>query len=240
MSEAIYRNIGTYLNQDHHSFIKESFKVLANLIEKRAHELPQQVNALDVGCATGALIGYLKQRFPDYSFTGIDNSPELLEVGRAKIGGVPWLLGTALDLPSNMIDHFDLSFLMGVLSIFDEKDAQKALSELIRCTRKGGYIYVFGQFNDHEVDTLIQHRKYKDEEPGPWEKGWNLYSQRTLQNWLKDKVTYCRFIDFNFPFDLEPKEDPVRTWTIKMEGSQRRLTNGLKLLVDLKFLEIKV
>jgi ubiquinone/menaquinone biosynthesis C-methylase UbiE len=240
MSEAIYRNTGVYLNEDHHNFVKENFKVLGDLISNRAKEVPESANVLDVGCATGALIGYLSKRFSNYAFTGVDNVPELLEVARTKIPGSSWYQGNAFNLPSDFAQNFDLSLLIGVLSVFDEKDARNTLLELIRCTRKGGYIYIFSPFNEHDVDILVTHRKYKNDAPSLWEKGWNLYSERTVKSWIKDNVSHCKITPFNMPFDLEPKDDPIRTWTIKTDGSKRRQTNGLKFLVDFSFLEIKV
>lgn len=73
-----------------------------------------------------------------------------------------------------------------------------------------------------------------------WGKAWNIYSYWTVGDWIKGRVKSQRFIDFSMPFDLHPQDNPIRTWTIDMADGNRRLTNGLKLLVDLRFLEIVV
>lgn len=48
------------------------------------------------------------------------------------------------------------------------------------------------------------------------------------------------FILSEFIFDLKPKEDPVRTWTMRTETNERQLTNGLKLLIDHYLLKISL
>ena len=119
-------------------------------------------------------------------------------------------------------------------------EAIKLFNELLRCSKPGGEIIVFSQFNEIDADTQITHRKYnKDGDDNGWEKGWNNYSMKTIEKWLEDKVDSIEFIDFSMPMDIYPKNDLVRSWTIQID-QKRRLTNGLKLLIDLKFLKIIV
>ena len=86
---------------------------------------------------------------------------------------------------------------------------------------------------------LVSHRKYGDRDrPGDWERGWNIYSERTVRGWMRDNTSELRFHPFVPDVDLPPREDPVRTWTFRDEHGQRLLTNGLRLLVGLQFLEM--
>ena len=133
---------------------------------------------------------------------------------------------------------FDVSLFIGTLGIFDEQDAKQAVNELLRCSKPGGRIYMFAQFNDFDADVLITHRKARDGKMGEWEKGWNIYSVKTIRDWLGEREV--NVTDFSMPFDLPRKDDLVRTWTMRDEQGNIHLTNGLKLLVDLKFIEIIV
>jgi hypothetical protein len=102
-------------------------------------------------------------------------------------------------------------------------------------------VYILSQFNEYDVDVHVTHRKYRDDNSiGDWEKGWNIFSKRTVMKWLDRDFSSVNFIDFSMSFDLPAKDDPVRTWTIRDNQERIRLTNGLKLLVDLKFIEILV
>jgi SAM-dependent methyltransferase len=243
-SPARYRGFDTYTTQDHHAFVKENFKRLAEILQDRIRsgELPEYARVLDVGCATGALIAYLATMFPSFSFVGIDISDELIEIAREKVPNATFEVGSGLSLGTSHSRAYDLVLSVGVIGIFDYEEAQESLNKLIDCARPNGLVYVFHQFNEFDVDVQVKHRRC---EFGPardgWGAGWNIYSYRTIGHWLSGgRATAHRFIDFEMPISLQPQENPVRTWTIDMADGRRRLTNGLKLLVDLRFLEIRV
>jgi len=240
---AQYRGFDTYTKTDHHTYVKENFKVLADLIEQRLNVglLGPTSRVIDVGCATGALIGYLGRRFDGFAFTGIDISSELIEIAKKKLPENKFFVSDFNDLQNVTTSPYDLALCIGVLGIFDEKEAKDALDQLIANVRPGGVIYIFSQFNAFDVDVMIKHRRVSPEVKWDnWGIGWNIYSHRTIGEWLQGKVKSHRFIDFSMPFDLQPQENPIRSWTVDMADGTRRLTNGMKLLVDLSFLEITV
>ncbi len=190
---------------------------------------------MDVGCATGALVGYLKGCYPKWKYTGIDISAELLNVAKKKLPSCEWIQGSAINISKEFENSFDLIVCFGVLGIFNESDAIKLFDNLLRCIRPGGQIILFSQFNEMDVDTQISHRKYdKNGHDNGWESGWNNYSVKTITKWLNSRVSKMEFVDFVMPYDIEAKNDLVRSWTVQVD-QQRRLTNGLKLLIDLKF-----
>jgi len=243
LPESSYRGFDTYTRTDHHSYVKENFKALADLLQEQVKQgqLKADSRVLDVGCATGALMGYLATRFADFSFDGIDMSQELIDIAREKMPRVRFETGTVADLPDWCDQPYDVVLLIGVLGIFDEEEAQDALYRLIGSVRQGGVIYVFHQFNEFDIDVMVKHRRVDPENRWDgWGAGWNIYSYRTIGEWLEGHRRSHRFIDFSMPFPLEPQDNPVRTWTIDMADGSRRLTNGLKLMVDLRFLEIIV
>jgi ubiquinone/menaquinone biosynthesis C-methylase UbiE len=236
---AQYKNFDTYISQDHHLNVKESFKKISEIasLNDKGNDTLQ---VLDVGCATGALIGYLKDCNPKWKYTGIDISSKLLDVAREKMPDCKWVEGSGLDISSKFNKKFDLVVCFGVLGIFDEGDAIKLFDNLLKSVKPGGQIILFSQFNEMDVDTQINHRKYnKSGENYGWEKGWNNYSIKTVKGWLYGRVESVEFIDFDMPVDLEPQDDLVRSWTIEI-NNKRQLTNGLKLLIDLKFLKIQL
>lgn len=238
MNKAVYQNHMHYIKEGWNKVPKESFKKLASLIE-RSHP-DEESSVLDVGCAAGELINYLKTRFEKFEFTGIDVAPELIDEARKLIPFAKLVKASALDLPDDMHGSFDIVMATGVLSIFDIDEVPLFFENLIRCTKKCGKVYVFAHFNDHPVDLMITHRKRIDGKMGEWEKGWNIYNKETIEEVLDGCCRAHRFHEFKLPFQLEPKSDPVRTWTIKTEHNPFQLVNGLKLMVDLSFLEIEI
>lgn len=238
-----YRGTDTYTTQDHHGFVKENFKVLGGLLESRLSEgvLTENCKVIDVGCATGALISYLKGRFPGFHFHGVDISDELIEIARQKVPEATFDVGSVFDLPDEGGEKFDVALLIGVLGVFDAAAANQALKKLISSVRQGGVIYIFSQFNEFDLDVMMKYRRVGSQDAWDgWGVGWNNYSYHTVGAWLEGNCQSHRFIDFTMPFPLEPKENPIRSWTVDMPDGTRRLTNGLKLLVDLRFLEISV
>lgn len=242
-SKAQYQGFDTYIKQDHHSYVKENFKVLGDLLAKKmaAGELPESATVLDVGCATGALIGYLSRRFPTCAFEGIDISEELIRMAREKSPGIKFEVGGVDRLSGEGSKKFDVVLCIGVLGIFDEEEAKNAMGLLVDSVRPGGVLYVFSQFNEIDIDVMIRHRRVGPEvQWADWGTGWNNYSYRTVRQWLAGRARSLRFLNFSMPFPLERQDNPVRTWSIEMADGSLKLTNGLKLLVELRFLEVVV
>ena len=243
MTEAKYQGFDTYTKTDYHGNVKENFKVLGDLLSSRFDfDLSlRKLRVLDFGCATGALLGYLHRRFMNLKMTGIDVSEELIKIAREKVPTAEFMVGGVEQFSLLERQKFDVALCFGVLGIFDEDEARGALKHLVRSVRPGGSVFVFSQFNEFDVDVIVRHRlTHPDVKWNEWGRGWNIYSYQTVGNWLNDIDCRYRFIDFQMPFELPPQDNPVRTWTFELPSGAQQLTNGMKLLVDLKFLEISV
>lgn len=237
MDRAQYRNRGHYITDGWARNTKETFRVLGRLIDKAGP--PPHTRVLDVGCATGELIHHLRSVLPGASFTGVDVFADLLEEARRLQPDVEFANASALELPGAMDHSFDVVTAVGVISIFDDAELPVFLDNVLRVARPRGRVFLVGPLNEYGVDCVIRHRKRMRGELGDWETGWNVHSQQTLAELLEGRCRSWWLHDFEVPFDLEPREDPVRTWTIRTESRQRQLTNGLKLLLDLYFVEIE-
>ena len=68
--------------------------IAAELAKEDYHDL------LDCGCGTGPMISLLHGKDPSKHYTGIDLTPRMIEVGRAKgLRGVDWVVGDCENLP---------------------------------------------------------------------------------------------------------------------------------------------
>lgn len=96
-------------------------------------------NVLDVACGTGILAREALDRVATGSVTGFDIGPGMLTVAEEIEPRVTWLEGDATQLPFDD-DHFDAVVSQFGLMFFP--DREKAISEMLRCTKPGRRIAV--------------------------------------------------------------------------------------------------
>ncbi|CAM3025473.1 class I SAM-dependent methyltransferase [Legionella worsleiensis] len=235
---ANYENFQHYITEGWSKNPKEIFKFLEfHLAQEQRHS---NTALLDVGCATGEFLYYLSSRYPEYNFTGIDVFDDLINQCKNLQPEKEFIKASILHLPEQLKGKFDVVTVVGVMSIFDESELSLFFDNLFAACRPGASIYILSPFNEFGVDCEIKHRKRIQEVKGNWEKGWNVFSKETIAELIQDRCNHWSFHPFRIGFDIKPKEDPVRTWTLKTEHNNRQLTNGLKLLVDHYLLKISL
>jgi trans-aconitate methyltransferase len=232
-----YQNFNHYISEGWLQQPKESFKTLAELIRQHVNEPKGQL--LDIGCATGELLGYLVQQFPHLNATGIDVFDALLNAGRDRMPIATFLNASALELPPALHNRFDFVTAVGVMSIFDEVQVETFWRNLLAATKPGGLITVLSPLNEYGVDTITRHRKRNPGSAVEWETGWNVFSTISIEEILSKMGQEVSFERFVFTPVLQQREDPVRTWTLPTATNPHQLTNGLKLLVDHYFMLVK-
>jgi hypothetical protein len=125
----------------------------------------------------------------------------------------------------------------GVHSIFD--DYEVWLDNLIYLINPSGKArcYVFGIFNPEEVDVLVKARR--SGEDGPWQAGWNCFSQKSIRSCVEAHGLGCIFHPFTIEIDLPRRaDDPLRAWTFLLGSGKRAIVNGTQVLHNYSLLEI--
>lgn len=237
MTDAAYRNHRHYIDEGWKPQPKESFKALKGIIED--YKGLSGLNVLDVGCATGEFLGYLSTQTTDSRFAGVDVTSDLLDTGRRLLPDTDFKLASALGLPEEFLGAFDVVCAIGCMSIFDENQIETFWDNMLGAAKPGGLVVVLSPLNEFGVDTMIRHKKRMSGHPPLWETGWNIFSQETIREILEIRGAKLELLRFQIPFDLEPQDDPVRTWTIRTEKRDRQLINGLKLLIDHYFMVVR-
>jgi len=74
---------------------KDDYPYIAGELEKEDY-----TDLLDCGCGTGPMISLLYEKDPSKHYTGIDITPKMIEVAKAKdLPGVDWVVGDCENLP---------------------------------------------------------------------------------------------------------------------------------------------
>ena len=223
-----------YLAEDRKDTPKESFKFLAACAKGFLQSRPQP-RIIDVGCATGDLLYFLANRYPQAQLTGMDVMPELIERARTAVPTASFVEGDIYTGNGVPTETFDAVLMSGVHSIFDRHEPW--LDQLLKLAGERGRVFVFGIFNPENLDVLIKVRASGSQ--GPWQSGWNLVSKDTVGGYLRAKGRTFRFHDWEIPLDLPPHpDDPLRSWTVRLENGRRQIVNGLQLIPTFSVLEI--
>ena len=177
-------------------------------------------NCLDIGCAGGNFIYYLKEKNPQCEFHGIDPILKLITKAKKNVTNCKFYKKSVLKPSSFSPKVYDKIFMVGVHPIFD--DFTKPLKNIISWTKPKGEIYICDMFNPFPVDVFIYYRMSKDIKKNKLESGWNNFSIETFSNYLKKikKVKSFSFTKFDMPFDLKKQKDPARSWTIQEKGKK--------------------
>ncbi len=106
---------------------------------------------LDIGCGDGSVLRQAKERCPGASLYGVDIS-SMMAASAGKSANVS--IGSCLSLPCKN-NSFNILFSGFVLDLFDEKEQQKALSEMSRVLAPGGTLILINNSHGKGIFTLI-------------------------------------------------------------------------------------
>ena len=222
MASRIYERASVYL-EGHRAEPKQIFVEIADRLE--ALNKPK-LRLLDVGCAAGEFPEYAQRRFENAAVTGVDIDQSLIDAARERVPAASFCTADANDLHMFEDGSFDAVTMTGVHSIFD--DFRTSFSECIRVCVASGTVIISGLFNDYPIDMLAYWR-YANNFDGDFSRGYNVFSKESVSTFLSRQVRVesFKFEKFVLPFDLEPQEDRVRSWTEINGDGDRIFRNGL-------------
>ena len=215
---------------------KENFKVVLEKIKSYVdNSESQDKSLLDLGCASGEFIHYVIKNFPQMKCTGLDFNEDLIMLAQnhSSLKEATFRTGDIPNLELNQ--KFDIVSMIGVLTCFD--DFEQILDRMLAHINPGGKIYIVSIFNDDDIDVRLKFRN--NAKSSDWQVGYNLFPLQRLVSYAKERGAMdVTSTEIELPFDLTKKEDPLRSWTTKVEGEGRYSLNGLMLLYKLKCVEI--
>ena len=227
-----------YLSEDRKDKPKEYFKFIISKVNKYLRDY-DQLNILDIGCATGDFLYYLRSCYPNAKLTGIDVIDDLLEHAKANVPNCNFIKGDICKKTTLPKNTYDAVFINGVHSIFD--DIEDWIGNALNLVSRNGKLFVFGIFNKEDVDVLVKVKYSHQTTDEPWQSGWNCFSVKSFEHCLETKgINSFRFHEFVLPIDILKQEDPLRSWTFQYSDQTRGTINGSMILHNFMLLEISI
>ena len=221
-----------YLAEDRRQQPKEYFKFLLQQTVTRLAS--PTVRVLDIGCATGDFLYYVRSLYPKAELTGIDVSPEFTDKAKESVPDASFCVAdiySGTNLPAN---RFDVVFMSGVIYLFPEFEPW--LRNIVSLT--AGSAYIFGVFNPDDLDVRATVQRSTDKTSAT---PWNVISRKSIGAFLDSIGMRYRFIDWEMPIPI-PKshEDPLRSWTIPTADGHLLVVNGMQIIHRFSVLQVDV
>ena len=138
-------------------------------------QLPPAARVLEVGVGTGIHAEYILRAHPDITFYGVDISPDMLNVGAAKLGDkaiLRCMRGEQLEFDSQF---FDAAYISGSLHHFADPSA--GIRELIRVLKINGRFCIMEPNIMFPTNFAAAHLM-------PSEKNQRQMTKRNFSRWL--------------------------------------------------------
>lgn len=236
---AIYRalpELSPYVSQARYSNTKEVHKFYARQISPIASNSDKK-KVIDVGCGNGELIYFLKSTFPNWTYKGIDKTPEFIQCARnfPGLSEVQFEVGNLFELTG----QYDIVLCTGVLQIFSE--FAPPLEKLISLANNDAWIFCDGLFNKWDVEARLQYCDNSNPDAaGLWRTDWNQHSRKLVSQFLRGRIANFRFIDIEMDLDLRPNlETHINQFTFRDSAGHNVITNGTNLLLNKTMLIIQ-
>jgi trans-aconitate 2-methyltransferase len=95
---------------------------------------------MDLGCGPGNSTSILQSLWPDAEITGLDNSPEMIQVARSAMPGIHWMIEDIAEWAAGSKDEYDVVFSNAALQWLD--DHQVVYRRLLEKVAPGGALAV--------------------------------------------------------------------------------------------------
>ncbi len=215
--------------------VKELFKEISALIKTHYGGKTDKLDVLDAGCASGELPYFLKEDLgTSGTVWGFDVAQTLVNNAMERFGdsGIKFFVRDAWEFKLDRT--FDVVTMTSLISYFD--DPYPILRAALTHLKSGGLLIISGIFNPWNIDVRLRYKLESDKE---WDEihAMNQFSVNNLRKFFDDLGFEATFSKQVMPFDMEPKENPIRSWTVNADES-RRMTNGLQLLYDIQILRV--
>ncbi len=223
-----------YLKSNRYKKPKESSKMLLRILKQKKNLKKKQIKILDIGCANGELIYFLKENLDqNIKFYGFDIRQDLINKSKKML---PDVYFKKIDISKKIKfkEKFDIIICAGVICIFDKLD--DFFHNIKKLSKDNTIVYIFDKLNQYDYNVFNKYEDFNLREK-VLQSGWNIWSINYLKKFLKNRKVVAH--KFDIKIDIKKRDhDLMRAWTIKV-NKKRYFTNGLKLLNNQYWLEFR-
>lgn len=101
---------------------------------------------LDVGCGTGKMYDFAKERIKPGKFVFCDNSPEMLQIAQTRFAGAGTLFWEQSVLELDSPPEFDVITAIQVNHYLNEKERKQSIKNCFHALKEGGCFFNFENF----------------------------------------------------------------------------------------------
>ena len=117
-----------YKNEKRFSNPKLSFIELLKILKAKPSD-----SILDIGCANGELLYYLKKKYKENKLSGFELLPSLIKIAKKNLPKTINIHKIDITKKIDIDEKFDIIIISGVISIFDDyKKPMKALLKILK------------------------------------------------------------------------------------------------------------
>jgi len=234
----VFEDTSPYTKNSRYDNPKEIFKGILSELKKNVKK-NDFFSAVDIGCANGEFLYFLKNNFPKAKLNGYDFTQSFIDTGKSFKGleGVNLKKKNLFDIKN---EKFDITFCLGTFQIFHE--IEKPLSKLLDITRDGGLIFIESLFNKHDIDVRLEFSDNTIKEmKGVWRSDFNQHSYSGISKFLKKRVKSFKFDELPMNSEILYNKNTPSTFsfTFKDYKGKNIITNGLNLILNSTLLTIK-
>lgn len=191
MTNSAKKKLGTLLANTGDMCLKRRAKLLISELNPQEND-----KILDAGCGDGYYL-YLLSNLGNFNLIGIDYLKKNIENAKKQVSkkGIKYYVGDILKMPFKK-ESFNKIILSEVLEHVE--DDLKALLELKRVLRKGGYLYITVPHLNYPffwdpINWILQHLFKTHVKAGFWAGVWNMHDRLYSTSELKRVVQKAGF-----------------------------------------------
>jgi SAM-dependent methyltransferase len=206
--------------------LRESDKVLIQLLHEALPPSTSARSLLDVGCSTGNLLIHLGAVRPDLELAGADIDAAAIAENQRN-AALARMHFFQFDMLADAAPRsFDVIVANASLAYFDHQTFSRAIQNLGSALRPGGYLIAFDYFHPYDQELAVT------ETSSIYPRGvtYHFRSYRGTNAVLESHgFATAEFRQFFMPFDLERPDDPtyLNSHTVQTSEGQRLSFRGI-------------
>ena len=206
---------------------KECHVRMTEILQLQDQDISVDKKLIDLGCASGALLHYVRSINPNIQLDGVEYSQDLINYAKKRLikSNINIKHGDCNKMDDIESNHYDFVTSSGVTCIFN--DFEPMFEEMIRIAKPGARCINFIPLNEYDVDVIMGHRDPKTKQ---YEAGWNRFAISSIEQFLDGHKSVDDFSlekqELSFDLPMNP-DDLLRTWTVKDSDGKRIFWNGL-------------